>query len=211
MGTGAWGGNTGENVFRINILFRHGGQNCQTGFHLRDSLLQNRTPQDANEWIRPWVTTHFAKLLHTTDQIVGIDAINLTSGEGYTHSPQALMGTEPGTPAPSFLTIPISLKGSIRRRYGNGRMLWPVYNKETIEGNQIGAAGQTIVNGVITALADLAVGDPLLRNFVLCHAHKDIPAHGTRLLVPAAYYDVTSIRANYVFSSLKRRKTGVGA
>lgn len=211
MATGAWGGPGDTRVFRANIQFRHGGQNCQSGFHLRDVGINTLSPEDVATEVATFATTQFAKLLHQADQIVGIDVVNLATGEGFAVSPPNTPGTQPGTQVPSFITLPISIKGNLRKRYGNGRMLWPLPSQESIAGNVLVPAAAANVQVVIADMADRFMEGVLAATMKLVHLHPALPAHGTRPAIPATWYDATSLRAATVVSSLRRRKAGVGS
>lgn len=211
MATGAWGGTGDTRVFRVNIQFRHGSQNCQTGFHIRDVGVNTLTPEDVATEAAEFATTQFVKLLHTTDQLIGVDAENLATHEGFAVSPASVTGTEAGTPCPSFITVPISLKGNLRKRYGNGRMLWPIYNQESINGNQLVAAAQTVVQTVIADFTSRYMEGALFGTQRLVHLHGAFTPKGPNTPLPATWYDITSVRANTVVSALRRRKAGVGS
>lgn len=211
MATGTWGGAGDTRVFRANIQFRHGSQNCQTGFHLRDVGVNTLTPEDVAEEVADFATTQFVKLLHQVDSITGIDVANLATSEGFFVSPAAANGTEPGALPPPFVTIPVTLKGNLRKRYGNGRMLWPMWNREAADNGVLIPAAQAIVAGVVADMTSRFMEGPLFGTMRLVHLHRALPAVGTRPAIPATWYDVTSIRASTVVSSLRRRKAGVGS
>lgn len=212
MATGTWGTEGGTRVFRVNVAWKRALQNCMTGFHLRDVGAGTQEPQDVVDAVVPWVNTQFIKTLHSTDDILGVDVVNLVTKEGAAHSFTNLHGTGPGLRPPSFLTVPVSLKGSIRRRYGNGRMLWPVSSMDAYSEDSISNATATAYQAVIDDLADRFInGGGLFDSLTLVHAHAELAAHGTRPLIPASWYDITSIRLNKSMSSLRRRKVGVGS
>lgn len=211
MASGEWGGAFQQRVFRANIQFRHGGQNCQTGFHIRDVGINTLSPEDVANEVADFATTDFIQILHQTDQVVGIDVMNLVTSEGFAISPANAVGAKLGTPCPSFLQLPVSIKGNLRKRYGNGRMLWPVYNIESMTGNVLVPAAVTAFQGVITAMTTRFMSDGVGATMRLVHLHGALPAVGTRPAIPAQWYDATSLRLATVVSSLRRRKAGVGS
>jgi hypothetical protein len=211
MAQGTWGSGLGSTIFRCNIQFQHSGQKCQTGFHLRDVGVAGQSPADVADAVADWATTQFIKCLHTSGRLTGIDVQNLLTNTGHSISPSNLAGTQGGVVAPGFLTVPVSLKGELRKRYGSGRMLWPVPNVDSVEGNIVTPAMVTFYDTVITDLVDRFIGNAITTDLQLCHAHKAMPANGDRPALPASWYDVTSVRLNTSVSSLKRRKAGVGS
>lgn len=217
---GPWGGVLNQRVFRVKIAFKLGQSNCQTGFHLRDVGVNTLDPDDVVELVRPWADTHFRALLKVTDSLVGVDAMNLVSKEGAAHSfttTAGSMAVDAVTSGPSFLMVPITLKGERRTRYGQGRMLWPVVNDLHTSGDALSAAGASTFQGVIDELAELFIGPAITTNAHLINLHELLPStrphKGDEPLpeVPATWYDVTSIRLNTTLSSLKSRKVNVGS
>lgn len=210
MASGPWGGALNQRVFRVNIQFTRGAQLCQTGFHVRDVGLPTLDAEEVADAVSPFVTTQFVKLLHTADQVIGLDVENLVSREGHSISYASTPGVAGGTPNPSFITLPISLKGSIRRRYGSGRMLWPVPVIEHMVGNGLHGSAQPIFAAVVADLWERLGEGGLLSTMRLVHVHDTLPVTTSRPEVPASWYDITSIRMSTRTSSLKRRKAGVG-
>jgi hypothetical protein len=220
MATGPWGGLLDQRVFRVKIAFKLGQSNCQTGFHLRDVGVNTLDPADVVDLVRPWADVNFRALLKTTDSLVGVDAENLVSKEGASHSfttTAGSMAVDATTAGPSFLMVPISLKGERRTRYGQGRMLWPVVNDLHTSENAMTAAGQTLFQGAIDELAELFIGPAITTSAHMINLHELLPATrphtGPEPLpeVPATWYDVTSIRLNTTISSLRSRKVNVGS
>jgi len=212
MATGTWGPDSTLPLFRVTIRFTRGSQQCQTGFHLRDVGLADQSPEQVVNAVDNWVTTQFIKTLHTADHITGLDAENIITREGFAKSYTNVVGLMSDLPAPSFITVPISIKGSIRRRYGNGRMLWPVGGRAYLDGNTLTAGATTSYSDALTALAGLFIGSAVTHELLLVHLHDVLPPRGSRNTpVPATWYDATSLRLNNVTSALKRRKIGHGA
>lgn len=207
---GPWGADETWRIFRVNIAFTREGQKCQTGFHVRDSGVQGMTEEEVANVFHPWASTQFIKFLRTTDSLIGVDVENLVTREGFSHSFTNQPGQINDAPAPSFLTVPISIKGSIRRRYGNGRMLWPVPSQGFLNGNVLHPTFAAYYQAALTALSDIALGDGVSRDVVLVHAHGPLAALNARPAVPAMWYDATSLRLNTTIGSLSRRKIGHG-
>lgn len=211
MATGEWGGAFSQRVFRATISFERASQKCQTGFHLRDVGINTLSPEDVATEVADFATEQFAKLLQTTDRITGIDVENLVSREGHSISPSNLVGILSSTSTPSFLTVAVALKGSIRRRYGSGRMLWPVASQTDVNVNQLSTDGVTRFTTVINDLLARFVGPAITTSMHLVHLHEALPALNNRPAIPATWYDITSARLNTTLSMLRRRRMGVGS
>lgn len=211
MASGEWGGAFNQRVFRATIQFERAGQKCQTGFHLRDVGINTLDAEEVATEVADWATEQFAKLLQTTDRITGIDVENLVSREGHSVSPANLIGILASTSNPSFITVSVALKGSLRRRYGSGRMLWPVASAVDVNVNQLAAAGITRFQAVIDDLLSRFVGPSITTSMHLVHLHEALPALNNRPAVPAMWYDITSARLNTTLSMLRRRRQGVGS
>lgn len=211
MATGPWGGVLSQRVFRAKILFTRGGQNCQTGFHLRDVGINTLSAEDVATEVADFAVTNFRNILHSSDQIVGVDVENLVSREGHSVSPDAVMGAMAGYIAPSYLTVAVSLKGSLRRRYGSGRMLWPVSTLTNISGNTLPSDTTATMEAVIDNLESRFIGPSITTSMHLVHLHDDILDPGGAVSVPKAWYDITSIRLNRTLSALRSRKVGHGS
>lgn len=211
MATGSWGGALSQRVFRANIKFRHGGSDCQSGFHLRDVGVNTLSPEDVANEVYDFAKVQFRKLLHNADILQGVDVTNLVSTEGFSKSEVGITGIQPGTQCPSYVTIPVALKGSIRKRYGSGRMLWPVPSTESLSGNALVGATATVLSEIAVDMAERFMGPSITTSMHLVHLHALLPAFGTRPEIPATWYDITSIRVSSITSSLRRRKVGVGS
>jgi hypothetical protein len=208
MASGPWGGALNQRVFRAKILFTRGGQQCQTGFHLRDVGINTLDAEDVATEVADWATNEFVKILHTGDRVTGIDVTNLVSNEGFSVSPANAVGLLNETPGPSLNMLTVSLKGSLRKRYGNGRMFWPI---SVMGGNAIAGNAITVYNALATQLAERFIGPSITTSMHLVHLHKDIPATEGHPLIPATWYDITSLRVNNTVSALKSRKIGSGS
>jgi hypothetical protein len=212
MAEGEWGGAFAQNLFRAVITFKRLGQNCQTGFQLRDVGINNLSAEDVAEEVAEFATTQFIKCLHTTDQVTGIDVLNLKTDEGFSITPPLTNGAAAGAPAPSYMQVTLSLKGSKRKRYGSGRMLLPVSLVDSISGNNLLPLHQTaIYEPILNDLSERFIGPAITTSMHLVHAHKAMPALGNRPALPAMWYDITSLRLNTSLSAVRSRRQGSGS
>jgi len=211
MATGSWGGALSQRVFRVKLHWESQLQKCQTGFHLRDVGLNTLNPQDVAEHVAEWANTSFRTILYGTDRLVSVDAENLVTREGHLVTFGNAMGAQGNNQLPPFLTVPVSIKGTLRRRYGSGRMLWPVVQQQQLAAGQLSQFGVGVIEPVVTALADRYIGSSLTHSMRLVHLHPFLPAKGTRPDVAAAWYDATSLRMGRIVGSLDRRKIGAGS
>jgi hypothetical protein len=208
---GGWGGTFDQRVFRAKVLFTRAGQKCQTGFHLRDVGINTLDPEEVATEVAAWATTSFRTILQSADQITGIDVENLVTREGFSISPANVMGAYGGTPAPSYLSVTVSLKGSIRRRYGNGRMLWPMAVLTNQSGNVMSNDLAAIYEACIDDMEARFLGPDITTSMHLIHLHDDLKDAGGAVVVPKQWYDITSLRLNRTFSSLRSRQVGHGS
>jgi hypothetical protein len=211
MATGEWGGALDQRVFRVNISFTRADQRCQTGFHLRDLGINTLDPEDVANAVSPWATTQFNKILHVNDRILGVDAENLVTREGFSISYANTPGIQASTPTPGYMSVALAIKGNLRRRYGNGRMLWPVSNINHISGNSLTAPAIGTYDEVVQDLADRFLDTGVASTMKLVHLHPAIAQTPAHPAIPATWYDATSLRLNAALSSLRRRKAGVGS
>jgi hypothetical protein len=211
MATGSWGGALTQRVFRANIKFRHGGSDCQTGFYLRDVGINTLSPEDVANEVYDFAKVQFRKLMHNTDVLQGVDVTNLVTTEGFSKSEVGVAGIQPGTPCPSYVTVPVALKGSIRKRYGSGRMLWPVPSVESLSGNTLVGATAAVLSEIAVDMASRFLGSGIGDTMTLIHLHPAFTPKNKSVEVPATWYDITSIRVSSITSSLRRRKTGAGS
>jgi len=212
MAQGSWGESGDRTVFRVTVRWLAAGQKCQTGFYLRDTgLLNDQDAEDVVNLVDPWVQQRFIHCLHQDDRIDTLDAENITTKVGFAKSYSGLAGAGGGVRAPNFLQVPVALKGELRRRYGSGRMLWPVAAVGWLNGQQLTDANLADFNTTAADLATRFIGSDLTLPVRLVHAHDTLPAKGARPLVPRQWYDVTSIRVSSLVSSIRRRKAGVGS
>lgn len=220
MARGSWGGALDPNIFRCTIRFRLGTQKCQTGFHLRDVATNDNSEQDVAEEMQTQLRDAFRGILHTTDSIESWDAAILGQDTGYSLPETTGAGTINSVASvvePTFVSAVIALKSEIRKRYGQGRMFWPLRWEEMIDGDVLNANGVNAMNAVVTVFTDHFTGDPVTHDLLLVNAHDIIPAHGAvgtpgyHPEIPRQWYDVLSLRLNTVVTSLRSRKVGVGS
>lgn len=221
MARGTWGNpNTEYHPLKVRIAFQLGLSLCQTGFTLRDSSLTPSNPQACADDVATFVTTNFRTIFSSEDTMLGVDVVDMVTAEGGAVSFSNTKGTvNIGAEArmPSFITVPVSLKGELRKRYGQGRMLWPVRAEVWNDNEQLNSAGVTALQGVVTAMAARYLGAASSSDYTLINTHGIIPpkpATATRPAqaeVPPSWYDVTTIRLGTITSFLRSRKAGVGS
>lgn len=221
MARGTWGsGPTDPHPLKVRISFILGTSKCMTGFTLRDStLLGTADPQACADDVADWVNTNFKTLFTTQDRMDGVDVLDLVTGEGGGYSFADVTGTIVAADSnivPSYITVPISMKGELRRRYGQGRMLWPVRGEGYISKDLLDATGVAAYQAVIDSFVARYVGSGS-SDYTAINAHGVIaaraatPTSPARAEVPPSWYDVTTLRLNTVLSFLRSRKQGVGS
>jgi hypothetical protein len=220
MARGSWGGITDPNVFRCTIRFRLGVSKCQTRFHLRDVAFNDNSEQEVAEQMQTVLRSAFRGILSDADAIESWDAAILGQDTGYSLPETTGTGTTGhniATEAPDFMAAVVSLKSEIRKRYGQGRMFWPIFAENMIDENVLSSVGISVLTSLVTAFTDNFTGDPVTHDLLLVNAHGLIPAHGTigtpgyHPDIPPAWYDVLSLRLNTVVTALRSRKAGVGS
>lgn len=220
MARGTWGGIGDPNVFKCTVRFRRGVQKCQFGFHLRDVALNDNSEQDVAEEMQTQLHDTFRAMLTTNDAIESWDAQLMGGDTGYSLPETNGIGTDPWNQSvaePSFIAACISLKSEIRKRYGQGRMFWPVITEGMVDGDTFSAAGVTTLTTLVTAFTTHFTGDPVTHDLLLVNAHRLLPARGIigqpgyRPEIPASWYDVLSLRLNTITTALRSRKVGVGS
>jgi hypothetical protein len=220
MARGTWGGALDPNIFRCTIRFRLGVSKCQTRFHVRDVGIQGQTEQDVAEEMQTQLLTPFRGLLSDADAIESWEAAKLGGDTGYSLPETGGTGTtghNVTTEAPDFMAAVVSLKSEIRKRYGQGRMFWPIFAENMIDENVLSTIGVNVLTTLVTAFTDHFTGDPVTHDLLMVNAHGLIPQHGAPGLpgyhpeIPPSWYDVLSLRLNTVVTSLRSRKAGVGS
>lgn len=219
MAQGPWGGLLNQRVFQAKISMSKGTSKFQTGFHLRDVGVNTLSPQDVADEVADFATTSFRTILSDTCRIDGIDVVNLVSKEGGSVSPNNVVGTVAtnGGDGPMYVTLPISYRGELRTRYGQGRGLWPMLIEAWITSDSLNATGIAAVQGVIDEMADRFIGPSITTSMHLINLHGLLPPRAAtedspaRPAIEPTWYDVTSIRMNTALSFLRSRKAGVGS
>lgn len=220
MARGTWGGNADIHPLKVRISFLLGTSQCQTGFTLRDRSLTPSDPQDAAEHVGVWVNDHFRTLFHNTDRMLGVDVLDMTTGEGGATSFSNLTGTSSAATTvllPSYVQCTVSLKGELRRRYGQGRMLWPCRFEDGVTQDILNPSGVTLFQGVIDSFVARYMDDGVTDTYRAINTHGAIdprpatPTTPARPAVPPSWYDVTTARLNTVVSFVRSRKQGVGS
>lgn len=220
MARGTWGGALDPNIFRCTIRFRLGTQKCQTGFHLRDVAINDNTEQDVATEMRTQLLTPFRGLLADNSAVESWDAAILGQDTGYSlpeTTGTGSTGHNATTEEPSFIAACVALKSEIRKRYGQGRMFWPIFAENMVDGDVLSTIGVSVLTSVVTAFTDHFTGNPATHDLLLVNAHPALPqrgapgAPGYRPAIPASWYDVLSLRLNTVVTSLRSRKVGVGS
>lgn len=218
MAEGTWGTTGDYHPIRVRISWRAGTSVQQTGFCVRGALLTSVDAQEVADAVLPIVNTNLRPLLSTTDQIVGIDAVDVTTAIGASISPSSMFGTLAGATAgmPSYVAAVINLKGERRTRYGQGRMFIPVRWEQHVDTDVLNSGGVAAMQSLIDALTAEFIGNTL-SGYNLCNIHGVIPPRAAtasspaRPEVPPMWHDVTSLRLNSAVTFLRSRKAGVGS
>lgn len=220
MARGSWGGPTDPNIFRCTIRFRLGTSKCQMGFKLRDVAINDNTEQDVAEEIQTQLRAAVVGQLSTNDAVESWEAALLGGDTGYS-LPEVngggTVGYDAAAAEPGFMAACIALKSEIRKRYGQGRLFFPLVHEGSVSGDVLSQNGINGVTAFVTAMTDHFTGSPATHDLLLVNAHDVIPAHGQigtpgyHPEIPRQWYDVLSLRLNTVVTSLRSRKAGVGS
>lgn len=210
MADGAWGPGNSTRIFRVTIKFDRGPVHCMTGFHLRDVGLTNLEADDVVAAVTPWATTKFNTTLQASDRVTAVDAVDIVAKLGHEQTFTTIVGVQPGEGAPSFITVPVSLKSAQRTRYGQGRMLWPVGSEAAMLGNVLNPGTVPQYQDALDDLMTNFTGSALTHDLHLVNVHGAIPPRPNHPALEPHWYDVTSARLNVTLGSLRRRKLGVG-
>lgn len=220
MARGQWGGGFDVRPRRCTISFRLGLSECKTGFHLRAATTEFPSEQDVANAVGDFATTNFRTILTTGDELLGVDVVNLMTGEGFSISYNNQPGTNASVGAgllPSYVMSSVVLKGELRRRYGQGRMYWPVRPEGWVDADALNATGTAALEGVLTSFETRFVRPGASSGLIACNVHGVLPpmaatpSRPARPEIPASWYDVTSTRLNTTVSFLRSRKAGVGS
>lgn len=219
MARGPVGAGDGQTeVWDVKLKWVFNGSQMQTGFSLRKGAALLATEQDMANNVDTALRPTFRTLLATTATYLGVDVVNVVTREGASVSPTGVVGTVSNVGlGPAFITAVLSLKGELRTRYGQGRMLLPVVSESFYDIETLSPGALAIINPFITALADTYIGAESGQEFVMVNHHgplaagRNAPRVPALAAVPATYYDVTSARLNTAVSFLRSRKAGVGS
>lgn len=199
----------GHNIFKVTLFMTAEQQKIQTGFHLRDTGINNETPETAVNAVLPWVTGAYRNTIGGDVSIDRLDAIEITSREYFAHEFTNTPGTGGNAMTTSLLAALVSLRSSKRSRWRNGRMFWP------LQGAPVnGLITGSNLTGLTTAADDLAdrfIGSQLLKNFLLVVVAQARIQKQTRPAIEHSWIDVDTIRVSNIATALHRRKIGVGA
>lgn len=220
MARGTWGGALDPNIYKVSIRWQQGSGLCQTGFKVRDKLVQDNTPETVATTVWTWVNASFRTMLMNADTLLGVDALKLGTDEGFTYTPVNVHGTmnpDQSVWEPGFLCANIALKAQLRKRYGQGRMFWPLRNGDWTTQETLNAVGIAAYQGVIDALVAAFGAANVGNDLGMVNAHGVLPpraATGSRPArpeIPASWYDVDTVRLTSVVTGLKSRRAGIGA
>jgi hypothetical protein len=220
MARGTLGGALDQNVWKVNLRFQIGQEMCQTGFKLRDVAANDNDAGEVIAAVDPWVQNFFRTILMTTDKLVALDVTRLHGEEGAELLYVGVTGNIAGSEAqkqPSFLAVNVALKTSLRKRYGQGRMFWPMRDEGWQDAGILNAAGIVAFNGVVGGLTAAFSGDPVTHDLLLVNSHELLPAraasggHAARPEIPPTWYDVETVKLNTVLTAIRSRKIGIGA
>lgn len=219
MANGPWGGTGQVEPYKCVITWMMGTTRAQTGFHLRNTTLGFRDAGEIATEVADFANTNFRTILATADQLAGVDVVNMTTGEGGSvsfNNTTGTVGVSDGA-LPSYVMCSVSMKGELRRRYGQGRMLWPVRPEGWTTADLLTGAGITAFNGVTANFLTRFVNVGLTDTLKAINVHGVLPPRAAtanrpaRPEIPATWYDVTNLRVNNVLSFLRSRKAGVGS
>lgn len=214
--SGPWGNPlTQSHPLQVRISFTIGGVQCQTGFKLRDQSATASNPQHCAENVGAFCEANFRQLFQVEERLDGVDVLDLVTGEGGGYSFNNVTGTaNTGGPTlmPTYVTAPVSMKGELRRRYGQGRMILPVRLEAWCDGTTLNGAGVAAINGFLTAMQAEYMASPVTKTYRLITAHGIIapkaatPTSPARPQVEPTWYDVTTLRLNTRLSFLRSRR-----
>jgi hypothetical protein len=218
MADGTMGGALDQNVFKVSIGYLSQGQHCQTGFKLRDVAVNDNDAGEVNDAVQLWANGAFKALLLDSDFLEYVDVVKLFSEEGSRHDYVNNAGTRAASASsilPTFLACNISLKTQRRKRYGQGRMFWPMRDDRWVDLDILNAGGIAAFQGAIDDLVARFTG--LTADLHLCNSHLTIPARAAttttpaRAAIPPHWYDVDTVKLETAVTAIKSRKVGRGS
>lgn len=218
MADGTMGGALDAAVFRVRCGYLASGQHCQTGFHVRDVAVNDNSAQDVVDAVDTWFNGTFKAYLIDRDKLEYINVTKLFSEEGATKeyvNVSGGTGISDSSVAPTFLAINIAMKTQRRKRYGQGRMFWPIRDDRRFDDNILNATGIAAAQGVIDDL--LAKFTGVSADLHLCNQHLTLPARPATTTSPARpeiaphWYDVDVVKLDTTVRALRSRLVGHGA
>lgn len=219
MATGPIGTGVGQfEPYDVRISWQLAASRQMAGFSLRKNAAVAATTQDVLDHVVANVLEVFRLRLAVDATVLGVDVVKPLTKEGVSYAPTTtLTGGTGNVYMPGFVAAVFSFRSSIRARYGQGRMFFPVTLESWADRETLNAAGFTALDPIREALADNYIDPVGAGDFSLINWHKLLPAgrpskSATPLPeVPATWYDVQSIRINPQVTALRSRKQGVGS
>lgn len=219
MADGPMTGAGAQNVWRVMIKYKVKDTLCQTGFKLRDVAVNDNDAGEVADAVTPWVHNSFRTLLATADEITAIDVFRIGGEEGIERILTGEFGTSglpDTTQVPTFLAANVAFKTSRRKRYGQGRVFWPVRNENWVDNDKFNATAIGAYQGAIDALLTAFTGSTVTHDLLLVNSHGILPPRAAtattpaRPEIPATWYDVETVKLNTVVTYLRSRKLGIG-
>lgn len=197
-------------VYKFNIHMTIRNMEMVTGFHCRDVLVPNTSPEEAHAEIKPWVLGAFRAALTRQAQITKLACTRLNDGAFFDESFTATPGQYNVDTTSTMLALTAAFKSNNRSRKANGRMFLPYAGPPDADRAQQGtldawntamAALMTLVGGVIIVgqMKLVVVGQNPAQV-------KDGPT-----IEPRQWNDVVAIRVNPIVTSVRSRRAGVGS
>jgi hypothetical protein len=218
MADGSMGATLDQRVFDVNIGWLANGQHCQTGFSVRDVAVNDNDAQDVVDAVDPFANGLFKGLLLTTDKLLFVDVVRLFSEDSARKEYVDVAGTNgpaSTTYLPTFLCAQIALKRQARKRYGQGRMFWPIRQDTWVDGDVLTGPAVTAIQSIIDDLNAKFTG--VSADLHLCNHHLIIPARPQQGSTPARaeiaphWYDVDNVILKTDVTVMKSRKVGKGS
>jgi len=199
----------GSRIFKVTLGMLVQQQNIQTGWYLRDTLLNNRSATDALATAQTFVAASMFGILPNDLRLLRLDALELTSKDYAQLEYPNQMGTGPGASSTSFLAVLMTLRSNQRARHRNGRMFLPLYGNPFNGSLDTGPRNAYIAFS--TAFVQAFAGNALLNDFKAVVVAKARPANQNRPAIEHSWIDVETCRINTTVTALRRRKIGVGS
>lgn len=218
MADGGMGGIGDSSVFDIVISWLANGQHCQTGFSVRDVAVNDNDAQDVADAVDPFANGLFKGLLLATDRLLSVDVVKLFSEDSAHIDYVNVAGTNnPGstTYLPTFIACQIAMKRQARKRYGQGRMFWPIRQDTWVDADQLTGPAITAIQSIIDDLKSKFTGvsaDLHLVNRTFTVAAR--PATSTtpaRTAITNHWWEVDTLVLKTDVTAIKSRKVGKGS